>query len=187
MAKVSFTLVRKPTSPKILHKIVRDEVRAELVKVGEAAVKSRDRVVSNWSNKPEFESKVEVGTKRLRVTTVAKKGKKLQSSNATTADLWKWIDKTGTKAHPIPKQPKKMGALRFPWGGPGSYQSKTGANPARFGGPGTVRNPTIRYAKQVQHPGFPPRNFTEAINKDLKKDFDNAVRRGYRRGIAKIK
>jgi hypothetical protein len=93
--------------------------------------------------------------------------------------VWMWIDKTGTKRHKIPKRPKTgRSRLRFRTG----YQSRTGAKPARFGGPGRATGP-IRYARQVNHPGFPPRKFTETILKDLRPEFVRAVRNGSRRGM----
>lgn len=181
-------LVRKPRTPKVQQRIIREEVRQKLKPVVKIAQQSYERVVSNWENKPEFGTRIIVTSDKIQALVTLKRSgaKKLRgSSNATTADLWKWIDQTGTKAHPIPKQPKTRGALRFTWGGPGSYQSKTGARPARFGGPGVVQRGETVYRKQVQHPGFPPRKFSEAIGKDLRPQFNRAIDAGYRSGFRK--
>lgn len=183
---MSVKLVRKPRSPKILHRIIRQAVIDELKPVAKAATQSYEKVVGNWDNKPKFKTDIKVTEKDIEIITVVRRGQRLKNGDATTADLWKWIDKTGTKAHPIPKQPKQKGFLVFPWGGPGSYKSKTGARPARYGGPGTVANATTQYRKQVQHPGFEARHFSDAINTDLREDFDRAVDRGYRKGFAKV-
>lgn len=178
-------LVRKPKSPKVIHDIVRAEVVKKLEPVAEAAVIARRRVVANWSNKPDWQYRIMVKPDAIRVIIQLKRPKSLSGGSGNTNDLWKWIEK-GTKPHKIPKQPKQKGFLVFEWGGPGSYQAKTGANPARYGGPGRVVSGTTQYRKQVQHPGFPGRNFTQAINKDLRSKFNNAVDAGYRKGFAKV-
>jgi hypothetical protein len=77
--------------------------------------------------------------------------------------------------------------LFFSWGGPGSYEAKTGANPARFGGPGVVRGGQLRAARRVNHPGFPARKFSETINKDLEPEAEKAIKNGGARGLRKAK
>lgn len=178
-------LVRKPKSPKIIHQSVRQTVINELKGVAKAATASYDKVVANWNNKPKFKTDIKVTEKSIEIITVVRRGQRLSHGDATTADLWKWIDKTGTKAHPI--RPRKAGGkLRFVWGGIGSYKSKTGAKPARYGGPGIIQDGEVVFRDGVQHPGFEAREFSKAINVDLKDDFNKAVDRGYRKGFAKI-
>lgn len=187
MGNSGVKLIRKPQSPNILHRQIRQEVIIHLKPVAIAARKSYEKVVENWNNQPKFQEQITVTQSRIEIQVLVRRGQRLDNgSDLTTADLWKIINTTGAKAHPIPKQPKRQGALRFPWGGPGSYQSKTGANPARYGGPGIVQNAQVIYRKQVHHPGFKPRHFSEAINKDLRKPFDRAVDAGYRAGLRKI-
>lgn len=179
---MTFKLVRKPTSPKILHYQIRQEIINALKPVAKSAVESREKVVSNWRNKPKFKAETTVTTDRIEIKVTVRRGARLQGGSATVNDLWKWIDKTGTKPHIIrPKRPG--GVLRFPGG---KYQSKTGARPARYGGPGVTRPGDPIYRPVVNHPGFEPRGFTEIINADLKKKFDQAVDGGYRRGFRKI-
>lgn len=187
MAKTEFKLVRKPKSPDVQKRIIRQEVISKLKPVANAVTKSYEAVVDNWEHQPKFKTDIKVTSQQIEIITVVRRGERLESgSSATTSDLWKWIDKTGTKAHSI--KPKKAGGvLRFPWGGKGSYKSKTGARPARYGGPGTVSNPTTQFRKQVNHPGFPPRHFSDAINQDLRKRFNNAIDSGYRAGLRKLK
>jgi hypothetical protein len=75
--------------------------------------------------------------------------------------------------------------LYFKWGGPGSYSPKTNHSPARFGGSGKVKNGRLVAMKQVNHPGFKPRKFSEAINKAAIPVLNKEVRNGYRRGLRK--
>ena len=65
--------------------------------------------------------------------------------------------------YPIPKTPKVKGALKFQWGGKGSYRAKTA--PRRFNSrPGGPSGPWVAF-KQVQHPGIEPREFDLIIFK----------------------
>lgn len=185
MAKTEFKLIRKPRSPNVQYRILRGEVVKKLEPVAQAAVVARRKVVANWENKPDFAYKISVKPEAIRVIVNLTRPKRVKDSDINTNTLWKFIDK-GTKAHTIrPKTPS--GKLRFKWGGKGSYQSKTGARPARYGGPGTVRNGEIVYRKEVHHPGFPGREFEETINKDLRPKFNNAIDSGYRAGLRKLK
>lgn len=181
--KNSFVLKRKPPSPRFQIKAVREEVRGRLKKVGDRHVKSRERVVANWSSKsrPSFRSRVTATANQVGLQVFV-----------TEADdskpLWKWIDETGTKPHIIrPRPSNKRGLLAFVTGGPGSYQAKTGASPARFGGPGRVTGGQLRFARQVRHPGFRARNFSKAINKDLKDSELKALKNGVAAGLRKAK
>lgn len=187
MAKTEFKLIRKPKSPNIQMRIIRAEVVKKLEPVAQRAVISRRKVVANWEDKPDFAYKISVKPEAIRLIVNLTRPKKLKSGRANTNDLWRWIDQTGTRPHPIPRQPKQKGALRFEWGGPGSYQAKTSARPARSGGPGRVVGGQTVYRKQVQHPGFEPRHFSDAINQDLLPKFRQAVDSGYRAGMRKAK
>lgn len=153
---------------------VQNEIRKDLDKAGKAFEKSLDRVVSDWSSetKPSFKVKAVVTAQRIGLNLTVREANRKKP-------VWRWVDQTGTKKHKIPKRPKKgRSRLRFRTG----YQSRTGARPARFGGPGRATGP-VRYARQVSHPGFPPRKFTVIILKDLRPEFNRAVRNGGRRGM----
>jgi hypothetical protein len=182
MAK-SFVVTRRPPPVRILVEQYREEVRKDLEKVAKSHVKSREQVVANWSarSKPTFKARtvVTVGRIGIEVTVIeADKGK----------PIWKWVSQTGTRKHPIPPKPtNKSKRLFFKWGGPGSYDSKTKASPARFGGPGVVRGGRLTVAKSVNHPGFKPRGFDKIINKDLQDDFKAAVKNGGSRGLKKAR
>lgn len=188
MAKTEFKLVRKPKSADIQRRIIRQEVVTGLKPIAKSYQQSFERVVSNWSSgsKPKFKTDIKVTTDKIEILTVVRRGQRLPNSNSTTADLWKWIDQTGTRPHKI--KPKKAGGkLRFVWGGKGSYQSKTDANPARYGGSGVVRGGQVVYRKEVEHPGFKPRKFTEAISRDLLPVFRKGIDAAYKRGLRKAK
>ena len=133
---------------------VQNEIRKDLDKVAKTHVKSLERVVADWSSstRPTFKAKTVVTAQRMGVNITVKEADRKKP-------IWKWVDRTGTKKHKIPKKPKTgRSRLRFRTG----YQSRTGARPARFGGPGRATGP-VRYARQVTHPGFPPRRFSETI------------------------
>lgn len=171
---IQVTVAKKlpPLKKQIL--VVQTEIRKDLDGVGKALEKSLERVVADWSSatKPTFKIKTVVTAQRIGVNLAVKEANRKNP-------VWKWIDQTGTKPHKIPKRPKTgRSRLRFRTG----YQAKTGARPARFGGPGRATGPVV-YARQVMHPGFPPRRFTEQILKDLRPEFTRAVRNGGRRGM----
>ena len=145
-----------------------------MAKVAKAHQKSLERVVYNWSSstKPKFSVKTVVTAQRIGVNLTVKEADRKRP-------VWKWVDQTGTKPHKIPKKPKTgVSRLRFRTG----YQAKTKPNPARFGGSGRSTGP-IHFARQVNHPGFPPRKFSQKILKDLRPEYNKAVRNGGRRGM----
>lgn len=156
---------------------VQNEIRKDLSKVSKTHQKSLERVVSDWSSatRPTFKVRPVVVSGRIGVNLTVKEVNR-------NKPIWKWVNTTGTKKHKIPKQPKRgRSRLRFRTG----YQAKTGARPARFGGPGRATGP-VRYARQVTHPGFPPRKFDEQILKDLRPAYNKAVRNGARRGLRQV-
>lgn len=179
-------IIRKTRNPVLQYKAAREIVRAKLQPVAEAHVRSRQAIVANWKNQPKFEGKVGVGEKMIYLLVViTNKDQALTRGGATIGDLWRWLDRTGTRPHRIPLNGRAL--LFFEWGGPGSYISKTGPGPARYGGPGTVRGGVMVALAFVNHPGFPARHFGDAINKDLKDKFDNAVTSGYRQALRETK
>ena len=179
MAKTSFQVTKRPPKAATQHKIVRDEIRAGLNRVGKRTEQAFSNVVDNWKNKPRFKAEVGSGTKQLYLR-IRVEGSRRVIEN------WNRIDKTGAKPHTIrPRRPG--GVLRFVWAGPGSYRAKTGANPARFGGAGDVPNGRVVYRKYVNHPGFKPRKFSTAIKRDAIPEIDKEVRNGARRGLRKAK
>jgi hypothetical protein len=168
------TVARRLPDAKKLTKEVQDEIRKDLAKVAKAHQKSLERVVADWSSssRPKFTVKTVATPSRFGVNLSVKEANRKKP-------IWRWVDETGTKAHKIPKRPKRgRKRLRFRTG----YRSKTAANPARFGGPGKATGP-VRYARQVRHPGFRARKFSKTILKDLMPEYNKAVRNGSRRGM----
>ncbi|MHC4749529.1 MAG: hypothetical protein ACYTFW_06595 [Planctomycetota bacterium] len=171
---IQVTVAKKlpPLKKQVLE--VQNEIRKDLAKTGTALEKSLGRVVSDWSSstKPTFKVKTVVTAQRIGLNLAVKEANREKP-------VWKWVDQTGTKKHKIPKRPKVgRSRLRYRTG----YQAKTRPTPARHGGPGRATGP-VRYARQVTHPGFPPRKFTEQILKDLRPEFNRAVLNGGRRGM----
>jgi hypothetical protein len=174
MFRVSFTKNLPPLKRQITE--VQNEIRKDMAKVAKAHQKSLERIVSDWSagTKPTFSAKTVVVASRIGVNITVKEANR-------SKPVWMWINKTGTKPHKIPKQPKRgKKRLRFRTG----YSSKTAPSPARYGGPGRATGP-IRYARQVNHPGFKPRKFSAQILKDLRPEYNKAVRNGARRGMGR--
>ena len=183
MAKTSFRYTKQPAKPAIIYKHIRARVEKELKVVGQSHVAERNEIVRDFENKPEFGYRIRTTAKELRLEVFVKNpDEKLKHGNWTIGQLWTALDKTGTRPHPIPKQPKPAGKfLRFKWGGPGSYKPKT-VRGGKFRGPGKVSGGKPVFAKQVQHPGTKPRKFTERINKELRPLFLKQAERGYRLG-----
>lgn len=153
---------------------VQNEIRKDLEKVAKAHQKSLERVVSDWSTstRPTFKAKTVVTAQRIGVNMTVREANRKKP-------IWMWIDKTGTRPHKIPKNPKPgRSRLRFQTG----YKSRTKANPARHGGAGRATGP-IHFARQVNHPGFPARGFSKKILKDMRSEYNKAVRNGARRGM----
>ena len=178
MAKLLFQVTKRPPKAARQYKIVRDEVRVGLKRAGKRTEKAYNNVVANWRNKPKFVSSVGVGPKQLFLRIKA-------TGTRRVIDNWNRIDKTGARPHVI--RPKRGKFLVFPWGGPGSYSPKTNRSPARFGGSGKVQNGRLRFFRKVNHPGFKPRRFSRAINKDAIPEIDRETKNGVQRGLRKAK
>jgi hypothetical protein len=174
LANSLFQITKRPPKAAQQYKVVQDEVRVGLRRVGDRTEKAYQRVVQNWQSKPGFKAEIGLGTKQLYVRVKV-------TGTRRVIDNWIRIDKKGMKPRLI--TPKRSKFLRFVWGGPGSYDAKTKANPARFGGSGRVANGKVVYFKFVNHPGFKPRKFSEAINKDARIVLDKEVKNGYQRGL----
>jgi hypothetical protein len=179
MAKTKFTITRKPRSPKQLLLSVQEAQKKNLVSVANQHTAARRRIVSNWKNKPIFSYRITItGTKILFTIFVSNASRPVGNYGTTIGDIWQWIDFTGTDPHPI--SARNAPYLHFQ---AGNYLSKTGANPARFGGPGTISGAEWVKVETVEHPGFPAREFWKALDKDLRPEYINALRRGVRQGM----
>ena len=141
-------------------------------RVKPALVKEFGKVVQNWENKPRFAARKYTNQGAIEVA-VYPTGK--------NKAIWRYVSE-GTRPHTI--RPKNAKALRFVWGGPGSYKPKTTTKPS-WGGPGTVSGGEVVYRQEVHHPGTEARNFEKYIADQyrarFRKEIENAMRRGARR------
>lgn len=182
MANLAFRYVRQPARPEIVYKHIRERVLKELEVVGQSHVAERNEIVRDFKHKPRFGYRTRIAGSQIRLEVFVTNPEDKVGKSWNVGKLWDALDRTGTRPHPIPKQPKPAGKwLRFKWGGPGSYKPKT-VRGGLFRGPGKVVGGKTVYFKQVQHPGFKPRKFTERINKDLRRLFLTQAERGYRLG-----
>jgi hypothetical protein len=132
--------------------------------------------VANWSraNRPSFTTEVKVGETEIVVTV-------RPYARRRTSDIFRYVD-LGTPPHII--RPKRAKALRFFWGGPGSYKPKTApaGQPKRLAGGQPV---DVVFTLKVKHPGTEPREISQRIQErtydDFRREIENAFRRIQRR------
>lgn len=180
----SVRITKKPPPAKVMAQAINQEIVKQLQPVGRQHVNERKRVVANFDHKPEFGYRVSATEKQITLTVLLENAGDPVSEEWTMGDLWRALDSEGTPPHEItPKDAN--GFLVFTWGGPGSYEAKT-KPVARFGGSGEVANGEKTVRKRVNHPGFPPRKFSDSINKRLRRQYDAAIDRGVRLGFKRI-
>jgi len=142
-------------------------IKAMLADTDKGILKDFTDTTNTWRHKPEFKHGHSLTATKGRAFT------------ETDDEIYGYLnDGTGGKGqgptYPIPKVPKRKGALRFKWGGKGSYRAKTA--PRRFGSrPGGPSGPWVAF-KQIQHPGIKPRKFDEIIAKRWKTLLPRAAR-----------
>jgi len=173
-------VIARPPRAQLRHKAVRQEVAKQINTIGRLHVNERKRVVADFETDINFGYEVKITPKQVTLDILVLNDNEEVSEDFTVFNLWQALDRTGTRPHPItPKRPD--GFLRFQTG----YRPHT-RPVARFGGPGQATGKVV-YAKSVQHPGFPPRKFSESINKRLRSSFLKAVSRGISIGWRKAK
>lgn len=189
MANVgSVRIVKRPPPANVQFKNIQQEIIKQLKPVGQHHVDERAKIVVNFETEIKFGYRISATEAQITLSVVVENSDtKLKDSDWTVGELWRALDKKGTPSHPI--RPKTLGpafggALKFVWGGPGSYSPKTRPG-GRYGGPGTVRGGQPTFRTQVQHPGFHARKFSDKINKRLDKQFRDAISRGVRIGSKK--
>lgn len=177
----SVKLIRKPPPANVMQAAINQEITKQLLRVGKQHVNERKRIVANFEHKPVFGYRISVTEKQITLTVLLENSSAPVGADWTIGDLWKALDSAGTRPHSI--TPKNAGGrLVFVWNGPGSYQPKT-RPVARFGGPGTVINGQRVVRRQVKHPGFAARKFSESINRRLQRSLEQAIDRGIRLGL----
>ena len=179
MALGSVKIIKKLPSPQHQFKFIQDQIKRELVPVAEAHVTERNKVVSDWDTEVKFGYRISSTEKQVTLTIVVENENEQVSEggNFPVGALWKSIDKTGVRPHTI--RAKNAPRLAFQTG----YQPHTRPI-ARSGGPGVATGQFVR-PLQVEHPGYPPRKFSQVINKKLDKRFRKAIDRGVRLGARK--
>jgi hypothetical protein len=175
MASSGVTLIKRLPRPQIIFADIQREIGKQLQAVGRQHVNERKKVVSNFETDIEFGYEVKVSQKQVTLNILVTNAGAEVSEGFTVGDLWRVLDKTGVKPHII--LPKRQGGrLAFQT----NYQPHTRPI-ARSGGPGRATGPKV-FARKVNHPGFPPRKFSEAIGKRLRRQFGQAIDRGIRIG-----
>lgn len=133
-----------------------------------------NRIVADWEHQPTFKA-----TKHVTATMVSVDVK----PTGENADIWRYVTK-GTPPHTI--KPKVAKALRFEWGGPGSYKPRT-TTAGGYHGPGQVVGGKPVSFKVVHHPGTKARNFEKHIARWYAPKFRQIMRAAVQRGMRKAK
>lgn len=173
----SVKIIKRPPPASVQFKLIQDQIARELKSVGQAHVDERNKVVSDFETDIEFGYRVSVTQKQITLSIVVENSEQVVSEDFTVGDLWKSLDKTGTRGpYQIPKQVVEGKRLAFRR----DYQPHTRPI-GRSGGPGVATGAFVRPI-QVTHPGIKPRHFSRVINKKLDKRFTKAIDRGVRLG-----
>jgi len=115
----NFRYTKIPARPEIIYKHIRARVVKELQVVGKSHKAERDEIVREWEHKPVFGYRTRITPKEIRVEVYLKNPGERVGDSWSIGQLWEALDRTGTRPHPIPRQPKPPGKyLRFKWGGP---------------------------------------------------------------------
>ena len=148
----------------------RIEMRNGLQEIGEEWRAHYLRVVQQWSNKPQFTSRVRVPEKNTITLYVFAEGE--------NALIWGYVDK-GTKPHII--RSKGDYPLRFR----GGYSARTQPVAQYNQGDGRAHGQWVsKY--QVNHPGNEARKFGEDAEKKIRPKFDRVLNNAIRRGINRV-
>lgn len=182
MAKGGIRIIKRPPPAKVRFKLIQDQIVRELKPVAEEHVKERQEIVSDFETQIKFGHRISATQKQITLSIMVENADSEVSEGFTVGDLWKSLDRTGTRGpYPIPKNPQPGKRLAFRT----NYQPHTRPI-GRSGGPGQATGPLVRPI-QVQHPGIKPRHFSRVINKKLQKRFDKAVSRGVTLGWRKVR
>lgn len=173
----SVKLIKKLPSPQQQFKFIQDQIKRELVPVAKEHVQERNKITSDWETDVKFGYRINVSQAQVTLTILVENSSEAVSDDFTVGDLWKSLDKTGTRPHIIAA--KNAPRLAFQT----NYQPHTRPI-ARSGGPGVATGPLV-FARQVNHPGYPPRKFSQMIAKKLAGRYKKAIDRGIRLGSRK--
>jgi len=151
------------------------QVEAEIKKTLENQAKPEikgmlNAVVADWKNKPEFNA------------VLTRPGGNFGMGFYATGPsrmIWQYVNE-GTRPHKI--KPKSAGGLLGPFRL--GYAPKTGTG-GRFGGPGKASGGWMA-AKEVDHPGNAPRNFTGTIQEKYRTTYSRHIKRAMDRATKRI-
>ena len=158
-------LIRRPRYARVLHKIIRDEVREEYNNMALDMIERLKSDIVEWEKKPKFTFTVQVGEKRWGIWIHVDR-------KSPIGKIYRWVDEgTGQAAGhggKYPIVPVHADALAF--GVPN--QPKTEPSLVSLRLPAVVLSDygkqTTIYKKKVMHPGIRPRFFTQSLRDEMK-------------------
>jgi hypothetical protein len=176
VANSGIKLTKKPDFARQFRNI-QDEITRQLQPVGRSWLAELKKATSGFDTNIEFgfvTKAVNTGKPTVTLSIVVKNDNQQVSEGFDVGDLWQSLDKTGVRPHVIiPKQGTRLSFVT-------DYQPHTRPI-ARSGGPGRATGERV-FARMVNHPGYPPRKFSEVIGKRLRRQTEQAVDRGIRLG-----
>lgn len=148
--------------------IFRAEVMREMTGLHGEILNDFLKTAETWEHKPHFSGGVTM------------RGKIVAVDVHTSDKIYGYVSE-GTRKHVI--KPKYAKRLRFKWGGPGSYRSKTftGVIGSVSGG---AFGPEV-FRKKVNHPGTKARKFHETIKKKWSPIFKRRLQAALNRAAQK--
>lgn len=176
----SIKIIHRPPRAQFRYRAIQKEVAKQVSGIGRLHVQERANVVKDFDHEINFGYEVKVTPGQVTLKILVTNDSAEVSEGFTIGKLWETLDVKGNPPHDIVAK-KPGGALRFQTG----YQPHTRPI-ARSGGPGRATGET-RFAKRVRHPGYPPRKFSDAINKRLRPAYTKAISRGTSLGWRKVK
>ena len=148
-------------------KIVQDSIALVMVKKTAPETKFLfKKTVFGWANKPSFRQKL---TRRAHYMSM------YVYASGTNADQYALVN-AGADPHVITPIGKGY-PLKFKWGGKGSY--KASSSPRIIQSKRHYKTGPVRTFMSVNHPGFPAREFDQAIAEEyaptFRKDIQDAI------------
>ena len=137
-----------------------------------------DKIVASWRHRPAFRALKKITHTDMSVYVYP---------TGPSAQIWRYVSQGTRGPYPIPKVGNTAAkALRFRWGGYGSYKARTTTS-GGYKGAGKATG-KMRTFKRVSHPGIKARNFEKHIARwyypKFRKIMKNAVARGLRKAKA---
>ena len=172
MASQQRRLVRSPRRKSMLadYKRTKSVMRKAMEDHAKTVKAEFEVATADWQNQPRFIVRTTISPTEIRLTV-------RPDARTKAARIFGYVDK-GTKPHII--RPVKAKALRFQWGGPGSYRPKTApaAQPLRLNSGAALE--TV-FSQEVHHPGNEARLISERIERTTQPKFRRTVENTFRR------